>query len=65
MDLKKLKPLKIVLNSGNGAAGPVIDVIEKTLKKNGVKFEFIKVCHEPDPSFPHGIPNPLLEENRS
>ena len=65
LDLKKLKPLKIVLNSGNGAAGPVIDVIEKTLKKNGVKFEFIKVCHEPDPSFPHGIPNPLLEENRS
>jgi phosphomannomutase/phosphomannomutase/phosphoglucomutase len=27
-------------------------------------FRFIKVRHEPDPAFPHGVPNPLLPENR-
>ncbi len=55
----KLKPLKIVVNAGNGAAGPVLDLLEAALP-----FEFIKVDHEPDGSFPNGIPNPLLPENR-
>ncbi|MDD4599637.1 MAG: phosphomannomutase [Negativicutes bacterium] len=59
VDVSALKPLKIVVNAGNGCAGPVIDVLEKFLP-----FEFIKVNHEPDGSFPHGIPNPLLLENR-
>ncbi|BBB91668.1 MAG TPA: phosphomannomutase [Methylomusa anaerophila] len=54
-----LKPLKIVVNAGNGCAGPVIDALEKLLP-----FEFIKVNHQPDGTFPNGIPNPLLVENR-
>ena len=54
-----LKPLKAVVNSGNGCAGPVIDLLEKRLP-----VTFIKLQHEPDGSFPHGVPNPLLPENR-
>ena len=54
-----LRPLKIVCNAGNGGAGAVIDAIEQFLP-----FEWIKVHHEADGEFPHGVPNPLLEENR-
>ncbi|WP_331346968.1 phosphomannomutase CpsG [Cellvibrio sp. UBA7661] len=60
VDVSQLKPLKLVVNAGNGAAGHVIDAIEKYLP-----FEFIKINHEPDGSFPNGIPNPLLVENRA
>jgi phosphomannomutase len=28
-------------------------------------FEFIKINHQPDGSFPNGVPNPMLEENRA
>jgi len=59
VDLKKLKPLKIVVNAGNGGAGVVIDALEPF-----VPFKFIKVHHEPDGNFPNGIPNPLLPEMR-
>jgi len=59
VDLKKLKPLKVVVNAGNGGAGMVIDRLEPHLP-----FRFIKVHHEPDGTFPHGVPNPMLEENR-
>lgn len=60
-----LKPLKIVINSGNGAAGPIVDCLDETLKKKAVETNFVRVHHYPDSSFPNGIPNPLLEENRS
>lgn len=60
VDVKKLKPLKIVVNSGNGCAGAIIDSLEAHLP-----FEFIKVYHEPDGTFPHGVPNPLLPEKRA
>lgn len=60
VDVAQLKPLRLVVNAGNGAAGHVIDAIEKYLP-----FEFIKINHEPDGSFPNGIPNPLLVENRA
>lgn len=59
VDKNILKPLKVVVNAGNGAAGHVIDALEPYLP-----FEFIKVNHEPDGSFPNGVPNPLLVENR-
>ena len=65
VDCSLLKPLKIVINSGNGAAGPTLDEIHKKLKEKGVETNFILLNHSPDPSFPNGIPNPLLEENRS
>ncbi|WNC69664.1 phosphomannomutase CpsG [Thalassotalea nanhaiensis] len=65
IDLAKIKPLKLVVNAGNGAAGPALDAIEKELKANDVKIEFIKINHTPDGNFPNGIPNPLLPECRA
>lgn len=65
IDTAALKPLKLVVNAGNGAAGPALDAIETALKARGVPFEFIKVNHQPDGRFPNGIPNPMLEENRA
>jgi phosphomannomutase/phosphomannomutase/phosphoglucomutase len=65
IDLTKLNPLKLVVNAGNGAAGHVIDAIENQFKSANVPVEFIKVHHEADGSFPNGIPNPLLPENRA
>ncbi|CAH5155359.1 phosphomannomutase CpsG [Serratia marcescens] len=58
------KPLKLVVNSGNGAAGHVIDAVESRFKQLQVPVEFIKVHHQPDGNFPNGIPNPLLPECR-
>ncbi|MEF1291913.1 phosphomannomutase CpsG [Vibrio sp. M260118] len=59
-----LKPLKLVVNSGNGAAGHVIDKLEQKFSKLNIPIHFIKIHHQPDSSFPNGIPNPLLPENR-
>ncbi|MGE8236351.1 MAG: phosphomannomutase [Stenotrophomonas indicatrix] len=56
----KLKPLKLVVNAGNGGAGAIVDLLAPHLP-----FEFIRICHEPDGNFPNGIPNPLLPENRA
>ncbi|MEW5902949.1 MAG: phosphomannomutase CpsG [Pseudomonadota bacterium] len=60
-----IKPLKLVVNSGNGAAGHVIDGIEAQFKRLSIPVSFIKVHHVADGSFPNGIPNPLLPENRA
>lgn len=59
IDFDALRPLRIVVNAGNGCAGPVIDLLEQQLP-----FEIIKIHNQPDGSFPNGIPNPLLPENR-
>jgi len=58
-------PLKIVINSGNGAAGPTLNAVISRLKEQGALVKFILVQNEPDSSFPHGIPNPLLSENHA
>lgn len=58
------QPLKLVVNSGNGAAGHVIDEIEKRFTAAGARVTFIKVHHQADGNFPNGIPNPLLPECR-
>lgn len=59
IDIASLRPLKIVVNAGNGGAGPIIDALEPHLP-----FHFVKIHHQPDGRFPHGIPNPLLPECR-
>lgn len=59
IDVKALKPLKIVANPGNGGAGPVLNELAKYLP-----FEFIKLNENPDGNFPNGVPNPLLVPNR-
>lgn len=58
------KPLKLVLNSGNGAAGHVIDAIEERFRENHLPIEIVKIHNNPDGNFPNGIPNPLLPECR-
>ena len=65
VDLANIKPLKLVVNAGNGAAGHIIDAIEEKFKQDQVPVEFIKIHHTPDGTFPNGIPNPLLPENRA
>ncbi|MDO8982841.1 phosphomannomutase [Cypionkella sp.] len=64
VDLGALRPLKIVVNAGNGAAGPTFDAIAKALALAGAPLEFVRMHHQPDGSFPNGIPNPLLPENQ-
>lgn len=64
VDLKNLKPMKILFNSGNGASGHVIDAIEAQFKALQVPIEFVKMYNNPDGTFPNGIPNPLLHDNR-
>lgn len=58
------KPLKLVVNSGNGAAGHVIDAIEERFKENNLPIKIVKIHNNPDGHFPNGIPNPLLPECR-
>ncbi|MFA5938525.1 MAG: phosphomannomutase [Sinimarinibacterium sp.] len=60
IDRSRLRPLRIVVNCGNGAVGPLLDALEPRLP-----FELIRVHAQPDGSFPHGIPNPLLPEMRA
>ncbi|MFG1497403.1 phosphomannomutase CpsG [Saccharospirillum sp. HFRX-1] len=64
VDIPNLKPMKLVTNAGNGAAGPSLDRLEKALLAAGAPLEFIKVHNEPDATFPNGIPNPLLHEQQ-
>lgn len=59
IDPAALQPLHLVANAGNGCAGPFVDMIAER-----VPLRFTTVDHEPDGNFPHGVPNPLLPENR-
>lgn len=64
VDISSLKPLKILVNAGHGAAGPTFDAITARLADLGAPLVFERLFHEPNGSFPQGIPNPLLPENR-
>lgn len=64
IDIAGLKPMKLAVNAGNGAAGPTLDAIEAALLAKGAPIEFIKINHEPNAAFPNGIPNPLLHEQQ-
>ena len=65
IDLKAIKPVKLVMNAGNGAAGHVVDAIEQRFKAVGVPVEIVKIFNQQDGNFPNGIPNPILHENRA
>jgi len=53
------RPLKVVLDGGNGMAGPMVGPLLK-----GLNLELIETYWTPDGNFPDHEPNPLLEENR-
>jgi phosphomannomutase len=63
--ISDLRPLKIVVNCGNGAAGPTFDALAHALSASTDAFDFTRMFHSPDSSFPNGIPNPLLAENHA
>lgn len=65
IDPTALKPLKVVVNPGNGSAGPTLDLITERLQAANAPIEFIKLNYEPDGSFPNGIPNPMIIANRT
>lgn len=60
VNIPALKPFKVVANPGNGCAGPALERLAEKLP-----FKLVKVFFEPDGTFPNGIPNPLLTENRA
>ena len=62
---ENIRPLKLVMNAGNGAAGHIVDALEDKFKKLNIPVEFIKINNEADGHFPNGIPNPILVENRA
>ena len=65
VDLSSIKPIKLVMNAGNGAEGPVVDAMQARFANLNLPIELIKINNEPDGSFPNGIPNPILHENRA
>ena len=65
IDLTAIKPMKLVMNAGNGAAGHVVDAIEQRFKDAGIPVEIVKIFNEQNGNFPNGIPNPILHENRA
>ena len=64
VDIAALRPLKLLVNAGSGAAGPTFDALFAALTAKGAPLEVVRLHHDPDPSFPNGIPNPLLAENQ-
>ncbi|WP_338418337.1 phosphomannomutase [Paracoccus tegillarcae] len=64
VDVPALRPMTILVNAGNGTAGPTFDAIAAELQSRGAPLQFIRVNHHVDPAFPNGIPNPLLPENQ-
>ncbi|MGB0473802.1 MAG: phosphomannomutase CpsG [Porticoccaceae bacterium] len=65
IDLEAIKPIKLVMNAGNGAAGHVVDAIEERFNSLGLPVEIVKIFNQQDGNFPNGIPNPILHENRA
>ena len=64
IDIAALRPLTILVNAGNGTAGPTFDAIAAELTRRGAPLTFIRHNHTADGTFPNGIPNPLLPENQ-
>jgi phosphomannomutase len=58
-DRTSLSGFKLAADPGNGCAGPVLSMLEERLD-----LDLVKVRFEPDGSFPSGVPNPILPENR-
>jgi phosphomannomutase len=59
IDAEKVRPMRVVVDGGNGMAGPMVGPI---LRKLGLELE--EMYFEPNGEFPDHEPNPLLEENR-
>jgi phosphomannomutase len=60
IDPSLIRPLKVVVDGGNGMAGPMVGPILDTLP-----VELVETYWVPDGEFPDHEPNPLLPENRA
>ncbi len=65
INIKRIRPLNVVINCGNGTAGPTFDAIAKKLIEAQPSFKFTRIFHNVDSSFPNGVPNPLIKENQA
>ena len=65
VDCQPLDGFCMVSNAGNGAIGPALDVLLETLAQQGIKPLLHRYHDTPDGTFPNGVPNPLLPENRA
>ena len=63
IDSAILKPLTLLVNAGNGAAGPSFDALALRLAHTNLRF--IRINHMPDGRFPNGVPNPQLAQNHA
>jgi len=59
IDPERVQPLRVVVDGGNGMAGPMVGPILRHLG-----LDLVELYFEPDGEFPDHEPNPLLEENR-
>jgi phosphomannomutase len=59
IDPANVRPLKVVVDGGNGMAGPMVGPLLDALG-----LDLVKTYWEPDGEFPDHEPNPMLEENR-
>jgi len=59
IDPAAVKPLKVVVDGGNGMAGPMVGPV-----LSGLGLELDEMYFTPDGEFPDHEPNPLLPENR-
>lgn len=59
IDRDSVRPLKVVVDGGNGMAGPMVGPILRELG-----LDLVETYWTPDGEFPDHEPNPLLEENR-
>jgi len=60
VDAASFSPFTVVSDPGHGGAGLIVDLLEQKLP-----IKFHRIHHEPDGTFPAGVPNPLLPENRA
>ena len=59
IDPQAMKPLRLVVDGGNGMAGPMVGPVLERLRLDPIETYWV-----PDGEFPDHEPNPLLPENR-
>ena len=65
VDPGAFRPLTLLVDAGNGAAGPSFDAVAAELGARGAALRFHRINHAPDGTFPNGVPNPQLPGNRA
>jgi phosphomannomutase len=60
VDVEAIRPLKVVIDAGNGMGGVMLPPVLERLPQ----LEVVRYFFEPDGTFPNHLPNPLLPENR-